>query len=158
MLILKFNKCQHRDRSGRAHFNSKSSSLGAISHSRPLSSYISLFISISSSFRLRSKWLESFHTSFFRCESHSFSEWKWENSLNEILVITPQILLDGIQYSFLKLDLVDLLIFYEWHHACGHLIVHCKTLKKGARVYIWFLNWCLEALRTTIPSWCGKII
>lgn len=46
-------------------------------------------------------------------------QWKQETTLNEVLVMTPQILLDGLQFSFLNLDLVDLLIFDECHHAWG---------------------------------------
>ena len=46
-------------------------------------------------------------------------QWKQETTLNEVLVMTPQILLDGLQFSFLTLDLVDLLNFDECHHAWG---------------------------------------
>nr|AJA90756.1 Dicer-like 3 [Cycas revoluta] len=45
--------------------------------------------------------------------------WKREFNSNEVLVMTPQILLDGLRLGLLTLELVDLLIFDECHHAWG---------------------------------------
>ncbi|KAG8641560.1 hypothetical protein MANES_12G002800v8, partial [Manihot esculenta] len=43
----------------------------------------------------------------------------WEEHLekHEVLVMTPQILLNGLKHCFLKLDLIKVLIFDECHHA-----------------------------------------
>ncbi|KAL5836669.1 hypothetical protein ACOSQ3_013838 [Xanthoceras sorbifolium] len=46
--------------------------------------------------------------------------WKQEISKHEVLVMTPQILLDGLRHSFFKLNMIKLLIFDECHHARGN--------------------------------------
>ncbi len=46
----------------------------------------------------------------------------WANELeaNQILVMTPQILVDLIQHAFLDMNQINLLIFDECHHAIGN--------------------------------------
>ncbi|XP_057825628.2 endoribonuclease Dicer homolog 3a [Cryptomeria japonica] len=44
-------------------------------------------------------------------------DWK-EATLNEVLVMTPQILLDGLDSNSLTLDIVNLMVLDECHHAC----------------------------------------
>nr|AJA90772.1 Dicer-like 3 [Ginkgo biloba] len=46
--------------------------------------------------------------------------WNTEISSNEVLVMTPQILLDALRHSFLKLEMVKLLVFDECHHTQRH--------------------------------------
>ncbi|KAF2286426.1 hypothetical protein GH714_016865 [Hevea brasiliensis] len=46
--------------------------------------------------------------------------WKQHLEKHEVLVMTPQILLDGLKHSFFKLDLIKVLIFDECHHARGN--------------------------------------
>ncbi|KAK2658225.1 hypothetical protein Ddye_004758 [Dipteronia dyeriana] len=46
--------------------------------------------------------------------------WKQEISSHEVLVMTPQILLDGLRHSFFKLNMIKVLIFDECHHARGN--------------------------------------
>uniref|UniRef100_A0A0D3HEX0 Uncharacterized protein n=1 Tax=Oryza barthii TaxID=65489 RepID=A0A0D3HEX0_9ORYZ len=45
--------------------------------------------------------------------------WKEEVGRNEIVVMTPQILLDALRHAFLTMSAVSLLIFDECHRACG---------------------------------------
>lgn len=45
--------------------------------------------------------------------------WKREQEENEVLVMTPQILLDALRHSFFKLEMIKVLIFDECHHARG---------------------------------------
>eukprot|EP00257_Ricinus_communis_P014560 XP_015572262.1 endoribonuclease Dicer homolog 2 isoform X1 [Ricinus communis] len=45
--------------------------------------------------------------------------WKQQIEQYEVLVMTPQILLDGLRHSFFKLDCIKVLIFDECHHARG---------------------------------------
>ncbi|XP_057984824.1 endoribonuclease Dicer homolog 2 isoform X9 [Hevea brasiliensis] len=47
------------------------------------------------------------------------ASWKQRLQKHEVLVMTPQILLDGLRHSFIKLDLIKVLIFDECHHASG---------------------------------------
>ncbi|KAF2283119.1 hypothetical protein GH714_043443 [Hevea brasiliensis] len=44
------------------------------------------------------------------------ASWKQRLQKHEVLVMTPQILLDGLRHSFIKLDLIKVLIFDECHH------------------------------------------
>ena len=46
----------------------------------------------------------------------------WEKELreNQILVVIPQLLVDMIQHTFLRLEQINLLIFDECHHATGN--------------------------------------
>ncbi len=46
----------------------------------------------------------------------------WDNEIeaNQILVMTPQILVDIIQHAFLDINQINLLIFDECHHAVGN--------------------------------------
>ncbi|CAI8608017.1 unnamed protein product [Vicia faba] len=45
----------------------------------------------------------------------------WENELgkHEVLVMTPAILLDCLRHSFIKLNMIKVLIMDECHHAAG---------------------------------------
>uniref|UniRef100_A0A0E0M8Z7 Uncharacterized protein n=1 Tax=Oryza punctata TaxID=4537 RepID=A0A0E0M8Z7_ORYPU len=45
--------------------------------------------------------------------------WKDEVGRKEIVVMTPQILLDALRHAFLTMSAVSLLIFDECHRACG---------------------------------------
>ncbi|XP_010495321.1 PREDICTED: dicer-like protein 4 [Camelina sativa] len=47
----------------------------------------------------------------------SHSEWEKEISENEVLVMTPQILLHNLQHCFIRMESISLLIFDECHHA-----------------------------------------
>ncbi|KAJ6429335.1 hypothetical protein OIU84_020879 [Salix udensis] len=47
------------------------------------------------------------------------STWKKEIDKHEVLVMTPQILLNGLRHSFFKLDLIKVMIVDECHHARG---------------------------------------
>ncbi|KAI3880460.1 hypothetical protein MKX03_031011 [Papaver bracteatum] len=51
----------------------------------------------------------------------------WEQQIHkhELLVMTHQILLDALRHSFLKLDMIKLLIFDECHHARGKHAYAC---------------------------------
>ncbi|KAI3507009.1 hypothetical protein L1887_21714 [Cichorium endivia] len=44
-------------------------------------------------------------------------EWKKQQDDNQLLVMTPQILLNALSHSFLRMDTIKLLIFDECHHA-----------------------------------------
>lgn len=50
-----------------------------------------------------------------RLKTHS--SWEKEIEQYEVLVMTPQILLRNLSHSFIKMDLIALLIFDECHHA-----------------------------------------
>lgn len=50
-----------------------------------------------------------------RLKTHS--SWEKEIEQYEVLVMTPQILLYNLSHSFIKMDLIALLIFDECHHA-----------------------------------------
>lgn len=50
-----------------------------------------------------------------RLKTHS--SWEKEIEQYEVLVMTPQILLHNLSHSFIKMDLIALLIFDECHHA-----------------------------------------
>ncbi|KAL9427016.1 hypothetical protein AB3S75_033741 [Citrus x aurantiifolia] len=45
--------------------------------------------------------------------------WKEEMNKHEVLVMTPQILLDGLRLSYFKLNMIKVLILDECHHARG---------------------------------------
>nr|AXY97465.1 Dicer-like 2 [Populus tomentosa] len=45
--------------------------------------------------------------------------WKKEIEKHEVLVMTPQILLNGLRHSFFKLDLIKVMIVDECHHTRG---------------------------------------
>ncbi|KAL1825871.1 hypothetical protein ACET3Z_012649 [Daucus carota] len=47
------------------------------------------------------------------------ADWKKEQGEFEVLVMTPQILLDALRHSFIKLEKIRILIFDECHHARG---------------------------------------
>ncbi|XP_048227644.1 dicer-like protein 4 isoform X2 [Ricinus communis] len=47
----------------------------------------------------------------------SHRDWEKEIEQNEVLVMTPQILLHTLGHSFIKMELISLLIFDECHHA-----------------------------------------
>ncbi|KAG5240040.1 endoribonuclease Dicer [Salix suchowensis] len=47
------------------------------------------------------------------------STWKKEIDKHEVLVMTPQILLNGLRHSFFKLDMIKVMIVDECHHARG---------------------------------------
>ncbi|CAD6212969.1 unnamed protein product [Miscanthus lutarioriparius] len=46
--------------------------------------------------------------------------WKEAIGTNEIVVMTPQILLDALRHAFLTMRVMSLLIFDECHRACGN--------------------------------------
>ncbi|XVF02332.1 hypothetical protein REPUB_Repub04eG0166500 [Reevesia pubescens] len=46
-------------------------------------------------------------------------KWKQEIEKYEVLVMTPQILLNGLRHSFLKINMIKVLIIDECHHARG---------------------------------------
>ncbi|KAG9447410.1 hypothetical protein H6P81_013538 [Aristolochia fimbriata] len=52
---------------------------------------------------------------------------KWEDELSEyeVFVMTPAILLRNLQHSFFKLEMINLLIFDECHHAKGNAPYAC---------------------------------
>ncbi|XP_074323641.1 endoribonuclease Dicer homolog 2-like isoform X2 [Apium graveolens] len=47
------------------------------------------------------------------------ADWKKEQDEFEVLVMTPQILLNALRHSFIKLETIRVLIFDECHHARG---------------------------------------
>ncbi|KAK9673490.1 hypothetical protein RND81_12G170800 [Saponaria officinalis] len=47
------------------------------------------------------------------------SNWKVEQEKHEVLVMTPQILLDALRHTYIQLDMIKVLIFDECHHAMG---------------------------------------
>ncbi|KAL1189126.1 Dicer-like protein 4 [Cardamine amara subsp. amara] len=47
----------------------------------------------------------------------SHSDWDREISKNEVLVMTPQLLLHNLQHCFIRMESISLLIFDECHHA-----------------------------------------
>ncbi|XVE75158.1 hypothetical protein DITRI_Ditri12bG0072900 [Diplodiscus trichospermus] len=47
------------------------------------------------------------------------AKWKQEIQKYEVLVMTPQILLNGLRHSFFKINMIKVLIFDECHHARG---------------------------------------
>ncbi|KAF5180350.1 Endoribonuclease dicer-like protein [Thalictrum thalictroides] len=51
--------------------------------------------------------------------------WKNELAKYEVLVMTPQILLDALRHGFFKLDIIKLLIFDECHNARGNSAYAC---------------------------------
>ncbi|XP_063937160.1 endoribonuclease Dicer homolog 2-like [Daucus carota subsp. sativus] len=46
-------------------------------------------------------------------------DWKKEHDEFEVLVMTPQILLDAMRHSFIKLETIRILKYDECHHARG---------------------------------------
>ncbi|XP_062205319.1 LOW QUALITY PROTEIN: endoribonuclease Dicer homolog 3b-like [Phragmites australis] len=50
----------------------------------------------------------------------SAEHWKEEIGSKEIVVMTPQILLDALRHAFLTMSAMNLLIFDECHRACGN--------------------------------------
>ncbi|XP_031279444.1 endoribonuclease Dicer homolog 2-like, partial [Pistacia vera] len=51
--------------------------------------------------------------------------WKEEIGKHEVLVMTPQILLNGLRHSFLKLNMIKVLILDECHHTRGKYPYAC---------------------------------
>ncbi|KAF1002409.1 endoribonuclease Dicer homolog 2-like isoform X2 [Apium graveolens] len=47
------------------------------------------------------------------------ADWKKQQDEFEVLVMTPQILLNALRHSFIKLETIKILIFDECHHARG---------------------------------------
>ncbi|KAJ1295101.1 hypothetical protein BS78_01G198000 [Paspalum vaginatum] len=47
-------------------------------------------------------------------------QWKEAIGTKEIVVMTPQILLDALRHAFLTMSVISLLIFDECHRACGN--------------------------------------
>ncbi|KAJ6909891.1 hypothetical protein NC652_020793 [Populus alba x Populus x berolinensis] len=66
--------------------------------------------------------------------------WKNEIDKHEVLVMTPQILLNGLRHSYIKLEWIKVMIFDECHHTSGKHpyacimteFFHCE-LKSGHR-------------------------
>lgn len=56
------------------------------------------------------------------------SIWDRELSNNQVLVMTPQILVDMIQHSFIDINRINLLIIDECHHATGNH-PYCQILR-----------------------------
>ncbi|RLN41300.1 Type III restriction enzyme, res subunit family protein, expressed [Panicum miliaceum] len=50
----------------------------------------------------------------------SARQWKEAIGTKEIVVMTPQILLDALRHAFLTMNVMSLLIFDECHRACGN--------------------------------------
>ncbi|KAK1365543.1 Helicase ATP-binding domain-containing protein [Heracleum sosnowskyi] len=50
------------------------------------------------------------------------ADWKKQQEF-EVLVMTPQILLNSSRHSFIKLETIRVLIFDECHHARGRLLI-----------------------------------
>ncbi|KAG0553607.1 hypothetical protein KC19_12G024900 [Ceratodon purpureus] len=48
-----------------------------------------------------------------------WSSTEWENQISEfeVMMMTPQVLLNNLQHGFMKMDIIELLIFDECHHA-----------------------------------------
>ncbi|KAG5549524.1 hypothetical protein RHGRI_014751 [Rhododendron griersonianum] len=51
--------------------------------------------------------------------------WKQQKEEYEVLVMTPMILLDALRHSFLRLDMIKVLIFDECHNARGRYPYAC---------------------------------
>ncbi|KAJ6726834.1 DICER-RELATED [Salix purpurea] len=66
------------------------------------------------------------------------STWKKEIDKHEVLVMTPQILLNGLRHSFFKLDMIKVMIVDECHHARGKdpLCMHHDRVL-SLRVKVW---------------------
>ena len=54
--------------------------------------------------------------------------WNRELAQNQVLVMTPQILVDMIQHSFIDINKINLLIIDECHHATGNH-PYCQILR-----------------------------
>ncbi|XP_057995567.1 dicer-like protein 4 isoform X2 [Hevea brasiliensis] len=56
---------------------------------------------------------------FYGSSKHLKNHYDWEKEIEqyEVLVMTPQILLHTLSHSFIKMELISLLIFDECHHA-----------------------------------------
>ncbi|CAK9167068.1 unnamed protein product, partial [Ilex paraguariensis] len=55
--------------------------------------------------------------------------WKQQRDEYEVLVMTPAILLDALRHSFLKLDMIKVLIFDECHNARGRHPYACIMME-----------------------------
>ena len=64
----------------------------------------------------------------------------------QVLVMTPQILLDGLRHSFFRLDFIKVLIFDECHHARGKHAYAC--ILTVSVLFLSFLLLSFNSLRT----------
>jgi len=54
-------------------------------------------------------------------------------SVSQIVVMTPQILLDALRHAFLTMNVMSLLIFDECHRACGNH-PYSQIMKVGLKI------------------------
>lgn len=59
----------------------------------------------------------------------------------QVLVMTPQILLNNLRHSFFKLSMINVLVFDECHHASGnHPYAGIMTVSCDTFFFLFFLS------------------